>query len=96
MYVLNNDVTYFNIFGVEHILQAIKEFNGNKNIQINIFRIQAYDSIMCRYFRIGFTDFMLAGKALTNFTNIFSPNNLKKNDDIILLRLILRLMFKNG
>ena len=39
---------------------------------------------MCGYFCIGFIDFMLAGKILTEFTNLFSPNNFKKNDDIIL------------
>ena len=39
---------------------------------------------MCEYFCIGFTDFMLAGKYLTEFTNLFSTNNFKKNDDIIL------------
>ena len=39
---------------------------------------------MCRYFFIGFIDFMLAAKALTEFTNLFSLNNFKKNDDIIL------------
>ena len=55
-----------------------------KNIKTNTFRIQAYDSIMCGYFCIGFIDFMLAGKTLTEYTNLFSPNNFKKNDDIIL------------
>ena len=39
---------------------------------------------MCGYFCTGFIDFMLAGKTLTGFTNLFSPNNFKKNDDIIL------------
>ena len=39
---------------------------------------------MCRYFCIGFIDFMLKGKNLTDFTNLFSPNNFKKNDVIIL------------
>ena len=53
-------------------------------MKTNIFRIQTYDSIMCRYFCIGFIDFILAGKTLTGFTNLFSPNNLKTNDDIIL------------
>ena len=33
---------------------------------------------MCGYFYIGFIDFMLAGKTLTDFTNLFSPNNFKK------------------
>ena len=78
LYVLNNDVTYFDSFGVEHIPKEIRTFIGNKNIKTNIFRIQAYDSIMCGYFCIGFIDFMLAGKTLTDFTNLFSPNNLKK------------------
>ena len=73
--VQNNDVPYFNSFGVEHIPKEIRTFIGNKNIKTNIFRIQAYDSIMCGYFCIGFIDFMLAGKTLTEFTNLFSPNN---------------------
>ena len=53
-------------------------------MKTNIFKIQGYDSIMCGYFRIGFIDFMLAGKTLTEFTNLFSPNNFKKKYDIIL------------
>ena len=59
--VQNNNVTYFDSFGVEHILKEIKTFINNKNIKINIFRIQSYDSIMCGYFCIGFIDFMSAG-----------------------------------
>ena len=78
MYVRNNDVTYFDSFGVEHIPKEIKKFINNKNIKTNIFRIQAYNSIMCKYFCIGFINFMLAGKTLTNFTNLFLPNDLKK------------------
>ena len=50
----------------------------------NINRIQAYDSIMCGYFCIGFIDFMLKGKSLLDYTNLFSPNDYEKNDKIIL------------
>ena len=39
---------------------------------------------MCGYFCIGFIDFMLAGKKLTDHTNVFSPHDFKKNDKIIL------------
>ena len=78
MYVHNNDVNYLDSFRVEHVPQEIRIFINNKNIKTNIFRIQACDSIMCGYFCIVFIDFMLAGKALTEFTNLFSPNNLKK------------------
>ena len=100
LHVNNDDVTYFDSFGVEHIPKEIKAFINcsssfvlrptlrdalqNKKIKTNIFGIQAYDSIMCGYLCIGFVDFMLAGKTLTEFTNLFSSNNFKKNDDIIL------------
>ena len=60
------------------------KFVDSKNIITNIFRIQEYDSIMCGYFCIGVVNFMFNGNTLTDFTNIFSPNDLKKNDDIIL------------
>ena len=80
----NNDVTYCDSFGVERIPEEIKIFINNKNIKTNIFRIQAYDSVMCGYFCIEFTDFMFKGKNLTEYTNLFSPSNFEKNDDIIL------------
>ena len=50
----------------------------------NVYIIQAYDSIMCGYFCIGFIDFMLKGKSLLEYTNLFSPNEYEKNDKIIL------------
>ena len=77
-------------YGVEHIPKEIKTFiNCSLSIVLrpplrvttNIFTIQAYDSIKCGYFSIGFIDFMLAGKTLTECTNLFSPNNFKENDD---------------
>ena len=78
LYIQNNDVTYFDSSGVEHIPKEIKTFVGNKCIKTNAFRKQPYDSIMCQYFCIGFIDLMLAGKTLTEFKNLFSPNNFKK------------------
>ena len=80
----NNDVPYFDSFGVEQISKEIKTFINNKNMKTNIFRIQAYDSVMFGYFCIKFIDFMFKGKTLTEFTNLFSPNNFEKTDDIIL------------
>ena len=49
----------------------------------NIFRIQAYDSIMCGYFCIEFINYMLKGKTLLDYTILFSPNDFKKNDQIV-------------
>ena len=77
MYV-NNKVTYFDSFREEHIPKENKAFIGHSlSITTNIFRIQAQDSIMCGYFCNGFIDFMLEGKILTEYTNLFSPNNFK-------------------
>ena len=84
----NNSVIYFDFFVVEH--KEIKAFinnnnnNNNNNVTTNIFRIQTYDLIMRGYFCIVFIDFVHKGKTLTEYTNLFSPNNFKKNDDIIL------------
>ena len=84
LYVNNKTIIYFDSFRVEHIPREIMKFIARKKIITNIYRIQAYDSIMCGYFCIGFINFMFNGKNLTNYTNLFSPNDLKKNDDIIL------------
>ena len=88
LYVNNKIVTYFDSFGVEHIPKEIMKFIVRKKKKIiiitNIYRIQAYDSIVCGYFCIGFINFMFNGKSFTDYTNFFSPNYFNKNDDIIL------------
>ena len=78
------NVTYFYTFRAKHILKEIRKLIGNKNIITYIYRIQAYDSIMCGYFCIGFIDFMFKGQSLLEHTNLFSPNEYEKNDKIIL------------
>ena len=70
-----NEIVYFDSFGVEHVPEEIKEFIGNKNITVNIFGVQENDSMMCGSFYIGFIDFMLTGKKLTDYTNFFSPHD---------------------
>ena len=86
LFCKNNEIVYFDSFGVEYILNEIKEFieefpkefHRSKNIKTNIFRIQEDNSIVCAYFCIGFIDFMLAGKKLTNYKNLFSAYDFKK------------------
>ena len=70
---------------MEHIPKEINKFidSNNKKIKANIFRMQAYDSIMCGYFCIEFINYMLKGKTLLDYTNLFSPNDFKKNDRTI-------------
>ena len=67
-----------------HDIGTHQKFVGSKSIITNFFRIQAYDTVMCCYFCIGFIEFIFNGNGLTDFTNLFSPNDFKKNDDIIL------------
>ena len=82
---------YFDSFGAEHIPKEINKFlcskelrsAVNNGIKSSIFRVQAYDSIMCGYFCIEFINYMLKGKTLLDYTNLFSPNDFKKNDRII-------------
>ena len=68
-------------YGVEHIPKEITEFIRNKNIITNIYRIQVYNSIMCRYFGIGFINFMIKDKSLID-------------SQIYLLLMIMRRMMK--
>ena len=65
-------------------LKKFKNLLEKKNIKANICRVQANNSVMCGYFCIGSIDFMLAGKKLTDFTNLFYPYDFKKNDSIVL------------
>ena len=75
LYVNNKIVTYFVSSGVEHIPKEIMKSIARKKIITNIYRTQAYDSIMCGYFCIVFINFMFNGKSLTYYTNLFSPND---------------------
>ena len=74
---------FFSIVLVLNIF--LKKINNlSEKIKVKIFRILENKSIMCGYFCIGFIDFMLAGKKLTDYTNLFSLYDFKKNDNIIL------------
>ena len=56
-----------NIIILEHSLER-------KNVTRNIYRIQAYYSIMWGYFC------MLKGKSFFDYRNLFYPNDYEKND----------------
>ena len=78
---LNGFICMFDIFGAYS--KRNQKFHWNNNIT-NIFTLQAYDSIMCGYYCTGFIDFMIKGKSLLEYTNLFSPDDYEKNDKIIL------------
>ena len=64
--------------------KKFKKIIRNKKMITNIYRIQAHDTIVCGYFCIGFIDFMLKGKSLLDYTNLFYPIDYEKNDKMIL------------
>ena len=68
LYFVKKKNISFNSFCIEHIPEE----------KVNIFRVPANNSVMCGYFCIGFIDFVLAGKKLTDFMNLFSPYELFK------------------
>ena len=44
--------------------------------------MQTYDPITCRYVCGGFIGFIFKNEGLTDFINLFSPSNVKKNNKI--------------
>ena len=72
-----NNIIILESFGVENIPKEIKSFIGKKYIITNIYRMQAYDLIMRRYFCIVFINFMLKGKRLLDYTSSENLKNLK-------------------
>ena len=72
--VKSDNVTHFDSLRDENIPKEITEIIGSKNI----FRIQAYDSIMCWYFCIGFIDFMLKHKSFLGYTTYYTDIDFLK------------------
>ena len=75
LYFNDNNVTYFDSFGVENIPKEVRNSSA-----ANIYWIQAKTFIMWGYFCNGFIDFIMKGKSLLDDTNLFSPNEQKKNN----------------
>ena len=88
MYINNNNVTYFDSFGVEHIPKEIKIFIGNKNMVTNIYKTQAYSSTMCGKVCIRFIDIMLRfcikGSKFARLCKLLSPNDYEETHKRIL------------
>ena len=69
---------YFDSIRVEYVLKEIRKFIGKRIIKTNIYRIQAYNLIMCGYVCVLFIDYMLKSKSLLDHTNLYSTNNCQE------------------
>ena len=74
---------YFDSLTIEYIPQEVLNKVRDKSVTHNIFRIQDNESIRCGLFCIAFIEYMFVGKILLDNTNLFSPNDYKKNDKVI-------------
>ena len=73
----------FDSFRIEYIPQDELNKIKDKSITHNIFRVQDNEFIMFRFYCIALIEYMLPGKTLLDYTNLFSSNNYKKNDNVI-------------
>ena len=77
-----NTAVYFVFFGIVYITQEVLSKIKDKTITHNIFRMQFEASIVCGLFFIAFIEYMIAGKTLLDYANLFSRNDCLKNDKI--------------
>ena len=86
-YLLINRLLCIFIFflggGFKYILKEVLSKIKEKSLTRNIFRIEHDDSIICVFYCIAFIEYMLTGKALLDYTNLFSPNDYEKNNKIM-------------
>ena len=83
LFIDANTAVYFDSLGIEYIPQKVISKIKDKSITHNVFRIQYYSSIICRFYCITFTEYTAAGKTLLDYTELLCPNYYKKNGNII-------------
>ena len=83
LFIDRNTAVYFDFFGMEYIpLEVLKKIR-DKSVTHNVFRIPDNESFMCGFYCIAFIGHVLVGNTLLDYTNLFSPNDYKKNDKTI-------------
>ena len=79
LFIEKKMAVYFDSFVIEYSPQKVLNKIKNKTITNNIFRVQPYVRILLYcFYRI-----MLLRKTVLDYTNLFSPNDFKKNGKII-------------
>ena len=73
LFINKNIAIYFDFFGIEYIPQEVLGKIKNKWVTPNIFRIHNNESIICGFNCIAFIEYMLVGRTLFYYTNLFCP-----------------------
>ena len=77
-FIDGNAVVYFDSIKIEYISPNALNKIKDKSISHNIIKIQSGDSIICRFYCIAFIEYMIAGKTLLYYTNLFPPNDYQE------------------
>ena len=75
LFIDRNTTGYFDSFEIEYILQNALSKVKDKSVIKKLFRIQDNDSIMGGFYCIAFIEYILVGKNLLDYTNLFSPTD---------------------
>ena len=78
LFVYRNEAVYFDSLEIEYIPQKVLKKIKCKSITRNIFRIQSNVSIIST-----FIEYMISGKTLLDYTNLFTLFDYQKNDKTI-------------
>ena len=70
------------IVWIEYVPQEVSNKIKDKSITHDILRIQDKDSIMCGFYCIPLIEYMLLGKAILDYNNLFYPNEYEKNNKL--------------
>ena len=81
LFINRNTAVYFDPFGIEYNPQEVLNNIKDKSVTHSV--IQDNESSMSGFSCITFIEYMLAGKTLLDYTNLFSLDDYKKNDKII-------------
>ena len=83
LFINKNTAVYFDSVGIEYIPQQVSSKIKDKSLARNILRIQSDNSVMCGFYCIAFIKYMIVGKSLLDYTNLFFLNDYEKDDKII-------------
>ena len=83
LFIDRNTAVYFDSFGIEYIPLKVLNKIRDKSITHNTFKYRIMNLLWVDFIVSPSEKYILAGKTLLDYANLFSPNYSKKNDKII-------------
>ena len=89
LFIDRNTAVHFDSFRIEYIPQEVLikiKKKKKKKITHNRFRIPEDESVTCGFYCIALIEYVLAGKGLLGYINLFSADDYKKNGKIVIYK----------